>query len=53
MQKCEQNPSDKRILKKLYATKLQLQTILCEGMISKEECLTAGLKDALSVKTLD
>ena len=26
MQKCEQNPSDKRILNELYATKLRLQT---------------------------
>ena len=28
MQKCEQNPSDKRILNELYATKLRLQTIM-------------------------
>ena len=28
MQKCEQNPTDKRILNELYATKLRLQTIM-------------------------
>ena len=28
MQKCEQNPSDKRILNELYATKLRLHTIM-------------------------
>ena len=28
MQRCEQNPSDKRILNELYATKLRLQTIM-------------------------
>ena len=28
MQKCEQNPSDKKILNELYATKLRLQTIM-------------------------
>jgi len=28
MQKCEQNPSDKRILNEFYATKLRLQTIM-------------------------
>ena len=28
MQKCEQNPSDKRILNELYAAKLRLQTIM-------------------------
>ena len=28
MQKCEQNPSDKRILNELYAIKLHLQTIM-------------------------
>ena len=28
MQKCEQKPSDKRILNELYATKLSLQTIM-------------------------
>ena len=28
MQKCKQNPSDKRILNELYTTKLRLQTIM-------------------------